>query len=97
MHRNKHESPLKLSFDIVEMELADINDLMEIERLSFPTPWSKNFFVKEYQLAAQNYNIRKAVKVIEYIREYDLKSKGVNNVSSSSGELTKELVFKILH
>lgn len=55
------------------------------------------FFVKEYQLAAQNYNIRKAVKVIEYIREYDLKSKGVNNISASSGELTKELVFKILH
>lgn len=55
------------------------------------------FFVKEYQLAAQNYNIKKAVKVIEYIRDYDLKSKGVNNVSSSSGELTKELVFKILH
>jgi len=48
VHRNKHESPLKLSFDIVEMELADINDLMEIERLSFPTPWSKNFFMKEY-------------------------------------------------
>ena len=55
------------------------------------------FFVKEYQLAAQNYDIRKAVKVIEYIRDYDLKSKGVNNVSSSGGELTKELVFKILH
>lgn len=55
------------------------------------------FFVKEYQFAAQNYDIKKAVKVIEYIRDYDLKSKGVNNVSSSSGELTKELVFKILH
>lgn len=55
------------------------------------------FFVKEYQLAAQHYDIRKAVKVIEYIRDYDLKSKGVNNVSSSGGELTKELVFKILH
>lgn len=55
------------------------------------------FFVKEYQQAAQNYNIKKAVKIIEYIREYDLKSKGVNNVSSSSGELSKELIFKILH
>lgn len=55
------------------------------------------FFVKDYQVAASNYDIRKAVKVIEYIREYDLKSKGVNNVSSSGGELTKELVFKIMH
>jgi DNA polymerase-3 subunit delta len=55
------------------------------------------FFVKDYYTAAKNYNIRKSVKIIEYIREYDLKSKGVNNVSVSWGELQKELIFKILH
>ena len=48
MHRNKHESPETGVYDIVEMKLADIHDLMEIERLSFPTPWSKDLFVKEY-------------------------------------------------
>lgn len=55
------------------------------------------FFVSEYTLAAKNYPIKKAVKVIEYLREYDLKSKGVNSVSASGGELMKELVFKIMH
>jgi len=55
------------------------------------------FFVGEYQTAAKNYDIRKAVKIIEYLRDYDLKSKGVNNTSISGGELLKELVFKILH
>lgn len=55
------------------------------------------FFVKDYYTAAKNFDIRKSVKVIEYIREYDLKSKGVNNVSASWGELQKELIFKILH
>ena len=55
------------------------------------------FFVQEYQKAAQNYPIRKAVKIIEYLRDYDLKSKGVNNTSTSSGELLKELIFKIVH
>ena len=48
MHRNKHESPGSRVYDIVEMQLADIHDLMEIEQLSFPTPWSKDLFVKEY-------------------------------------------------
>ncbi|PIZ05308.1 MAG: DNA polymerase III subunit delta, partial [Flavobacteriales bacterium CG_4_10_14_0_8_um_filter_32_5] len=46
---------------------------------------------------AKNYPIRKAVKIIEYLREYDLKSKGVDNISTSGGELLKELGFKILH
>ncbi len=55
------------------------------------------FFVGEYQVAAHNYPIKKAVKVIEYLRDYDLKSKGVDNASTSDGELLKELVFKILH
>lgn len=48
MHRNKHESPGNRTYDIVEMKLADIPDLMEIEKLSFPTPWSKDLFVREY-------------------------------------------------
>lgn len=55
------------------------------------------FFVSEYQTAARNYSIRKSVKIIEYLRDYDLKSKGVNNTSTANSELLKELVFKILH
>ena len=55
------------------------------------------FFVQDYKIATRNYSIKKAVKVIEYLRDYDLKSKGVNNTSTSQGELLKELVFKILH
>ena len=55
------------------------------------------FFVGEYQTAARNYSIKKSVKIIEYLREYDLKSKGVNNSSTSNSELMKELIFKILH
>lgn len=55
------------------------------------------FFVQDYKIAARNYSIKKAVKIIEYLRAYDLKSKGVNNASTPQGELLKELVFKILH
>lgn len=55
------------------------------------------FFVKDYELAARNYPKGKLVKIISYLREYDLKSKGVDNVSMSEGELLKELIYKILH
>ncbi len=57
------------------------------------------FFVDEYALGARNYNAWKTMSIISLLREYDAKSKGVgNNTTSNSGaELLKELVFKILH
>ena len=53
----------------------------------------------DYQAAAGNYSVSKLVSVISVLREYDLKSKGVDSNSTSfpDGELMKELVFKILH
>lgn len=55
------------------------------------------YFVKDYELAARNYPKGKLLKIISYLREYDLKSKGANNSSVSQGELLKELLYKILH
>jgi DNA polymerase-3 subunit delta len=55
------------------------------------------FFVKEYKLATQNYSAKKLIKIVSYLREYDLKSKGVDNSTTDDGELLKELIFKILH
>jgi DNA polymerase III subunit delta len=55
------------------------------------------FFVQDYQVAAGNYKSSKLISIISLLREYDLKAKGVDNASTSDGELMKELVFKILH
>jgi len=55
------------------------------------------FFVKDYQVAARNYNHKKLAAIIGYLREYDLKSKGVNNISTPDGELLREMMYKILH
>ncbi|MEZ5083322.1 MAG: DNA polymerase III subunit delta [Bacteroidales bacterium] len=55
------------------------------------------FFVLDYQKAARNYNIQKLTGIISDLRDYDLRSKGVNNISTNDGELLKELMFKILH
>jgi DNA polymerase-3 subunit delta len=55
------------------------------------------FFVSDYQQAAKSFPIGKTVSVIALLREYDLRSKGVENASASDGELMKELIFKILH
>ncbi len=55
------------------------------------------FFVKDYRLAAQKYTPRQLTQIIEQLREYDMKSKGVGNLSSSHGQLLNELVYKILN
>lgn len=55
------------------------------------------FFLKDYQVAAKNYSARKTEQAISILREYDRKSKGVNNVSTDEGELLKEMVYKLLH
>ena len=55
------------------------------------------FFVKGYEVAARSYSIANIVRIISYLREYDLKSKGVDSISATDGELLKELIYKILH
>jgi len=54
------------------------------------------YFVSDYQQAARVFPVEKTVKIIGWLREYDLKSKGVNNLSATSGDLLKELVYKIM-
>ena len=55
------------------------------------------FFVSDYQQAARSFPLGKTVAIISLLREYDLKAKGVGNVSAGDGELMKELIFRILH
>ncbi|OYX93572.1 MAG: DNA polymerase III subunit delta, partial [Sphingobacteriia bacterium 35-40-5] len=56
------------------------------------------FFVKEYENAARNYSKEKVFRVISYLRECDLKTKGVDaSGNTEQGDLMKELMFKIIH
>lgn len=54
------------------------------------------FFLKEYKETLKQYNRLQAEKVLHLLKEYDLRSKGVNNDSTPEGELLRELVYKIL-
>ena len=55
------------------------------------------FFLKDYKLAARNYPYQQSQNVISILKEYDLKSKGVDRVNATEGDLMKEMIFKILH
>ena len=55
------------------------------------------FFVKDYETTAAKYSVKKTVEIIGLLRTYDMKSKGFGDLSSTPGDLIKELVYKILH
>jgi DNA polymerase III subunit delta len=55
------------------------------------------FFVKDVQAAAAKYPPSKVFLIMSDLREYDLKSKGVDSASVDHGELLKELIYKILN
>lgn len=57
---------------------------------------ANKFFIKDYKLAAKSYNRPQLERVFSILREYDLRSKGVNNVSIPQGELLREMIIKIL-
>ncbi|MDA3879718.1 MAG: DNA polymerase III subunit delta [Prolixibacteraceae bacterium] len=55
------------------------------------------FFFNNYMQAAKRYTPAKVVAIISILREYDMKSKGIGNVSSSQADLQREMIYKILH
>lgn len=57
------------------------------------------FFLREYRAAARAFPLRKTEHVLSLLKEFDLKSKGVDYVSTGKpdGQLLKELIWKILH
>jgi len=55
------------------------------------------FFVREYQNAARQYNLKSLIQIVSILRIYDLKVKGMGSGSTSEGELMREMTFKILH
>ena len=55
------------------------------------------YFVNQNSSAARNYSQSKLFDIFTHLKQYDLKSKGVNNTSTVDGDLLKELVYKILH
>lgn len=63
------------------------------EWLELKSPWA----AKDYMTGMKNYSGLKVMQIISEIRQFDAKSKGLDNPNTPPGELMKELVFYILH
>ena len=54
------------------------------------------YFVGEFQIASRNYPMKRVSSIITYLREMDLKGKGVGAYNISQADLLKELLVKII-
>lgn len=75
--------------------LKGSSDAEMVKTLELRSDW----FLKEYKLAASNFSPLQTTRIIGLLKEYDLRSKGVDNDTTNTGEeeLMKELFWKILH
>lgn len=55
------------------------------------------FLVAQYTAAARIYNPKKLAENIAILQEYDLKSKGIENSTTSEGDLMKEMIFRLMN
>ncbi|HRZ42413.1 MAG TPA: DNA polymerase III subunit delta [Bacteroidales bacterium] len=102
MAENPKESPL---IGIIAVLYAFFSKLL---KLHFADPKASQqalasqlgvhpFFLTEYKEAARHFPARKNVEIIELLRTYDLKAKGLDAGIASPSALLRELVFRILH
>ncbi|MBI1342645.1 MAG: DNA polymerase III subunit delta [Terrimonas sp.] len=54
------------------------------------------FFIKDYLLAARNYNYSGAEKILILLHQYNLKSVGIHDGGTEDASLLKEMVFKMI-
>lgn len=75
--------------------LRGSSDTEMVKALDLRSDW----FLKEYKLATNNYSPAQTIEVISLLKQYDLRSKGVETDTTNTGEeeLMKELFWKILH
>ncbi len=99
--RNQRDNPLMVT---IAMLFGFFNKVIVYHKLPDKSKMSvaaalkiNPYFVPEYQKAASRFSFEKSSEIISQLRLYDLKSKGVGNLSASPGDLLKELVFKILN
>ncbi len=98
---NQKNYPLVITISMLYVLFSKIMCLYFIESAN-PNAIAKEigvnpFFIKDYITGKNNYSKRKLFQIISILNDYDLKSKGYGNSSTTEGELLKEIIFKILH
>jgi DNA polymerase-3 subunit delta len=99
--QNPKSNPLVLTISMLNnyfTKLLLYNGLKDKGRINASKVLGINpFFVNDYEVAAKKYPMRKVAQIISFLRDADIKSKGVGATNLPQGDILKELIFKIMH
>ena len=99
--QNPKSNPLVVTISLLNSfftQLLIYHGLSDKSKMSVSKALRVNpYFVSDYVTAARNYPMRKVSQVISYLRDADLKSKGVGAKNMSNEDILKELLFKVMH
>ncbi len=97
--QNPKENPITL---ITSQVFAFYSQLLQYHGLADKNPRNvasllkiNPYFVKDYEVAARNYPMRKVSSIVASLREIDMKSKGVGGTFPTE-ELLKDMLIAIL-
>ncbi|MBG7612977.1 DNA polymerase III subunit delta [Polaribacter sp. BAL334] len=97
---NPKNNPLVMTISLLNgffTQLLFFHGLQDKSKKSVASALGINpYFVDEYFLASRNYPIQKVTSILSFLRDADMKSKGVG-ANQSQEDILKELLFKILH
>ncbi|MET2984988.1 DNA polymerase III subunit delta [Aureibaculum conchae] len=99
--QNPKSNPLVVTISLLNSfftQLLIYHGLSDKSKMSVSKALRVNpYFVSDYVTAARNYPMRKVSQVISYLRDADLKSKGVGAKNMPNEDILKELLFKVMH
>ncbi len=98
---NPKDNPMVVT---VSLLFSFFSQLLQLHGLSDKNPRNvasalkiNPYFVNEYISAARNYPMRKVSAIVETLRDFDVKGKGVGANAIPQGDLLKELLVKIFN
>lgn len=96
---NPKDNPMVVS---VSLLFGFFTQLLQFHGLSDKSPRSvasalkiNPYFVNDYLVASRNFPMKKVSMIISALREFDMKSKGVQSNAVPQGDLLKELMVRI--
>lgn len=99
--QNLKDNPIVVTLGVLYSFFSNIivyHSLVDKSKMNIAQALRINpYFVQDYQVASTNYPLKKSVQIISYLRDADLKSKGLGATNLPPSEILKELIFKILH
>ena len=98
--QNPKSNPLVVTISLLNsffVQLLSYHGLKDKSKASVAKTLGVNpYFVDDYVMASRNYPMRKVSQNIGFLRDADVRSKGVG-ANQSQSDILKELLFKLMH